>query len=79
MITLAALDSYLLLTESDNMKSAIEDIKQEISSCVCSKNTSSKENKSKRAPSKYNLHTSTCMKGGKSMKECAIEWNGMKS
>lgn len=34
--------------------------------------------KKKRAPSKYNLHTSSCMKSGKSMKECAAAWHATK-
>ncbi len=35
--------------------------------------------RSKRAPSKYNLFTASCMKGGeKTMKDCASEWKRQK-
>lgn len=37
-----------------------------------------KGGKKKRAPSKYNLHTSSCMKSGKSMRQCADEWKKQK-
>ena len=30
--------------------------------------------RAKRAPSPYNLFTGKCMKEGRSMKECALEW-----
>jgi len=32
----------------------------------------------KRAPSAYNIHTSECMKAGKSMRECADLWKKKK-
>lgn len=76
LITIDALDTYKLLTEDMQMQSTIEAIKREISECVCPLGTTS--SKGKRAPSKYNLHTSSCMKSGKSMKECASEWNSIK-
>jgi hypothetical protein len=80
MVAIQALDTYLMITDDAFMKSTIESIKNEISNCKCPMGSKAPKsnNGKKREPSKYNLHTSSCMKTGRSMKECAIEWNNKK-
>jgi len=38
-----------------------------------------KSGRKKRAPSKYNIFTSSCMKGGKNMADCAKDWKKQKA
>lgn len=82
-IVAQVLDTYLQVIEDTVMKKHVETIKQEIQNCSCKvKRTKSSDNgngeKEKREPSEYNKHTSVCMKSGKSMKDCAIEWQEKK-
>ncbi len=59
----------------ENILEEIPDCKAENVLIICSPGRGvSDGTKTKRAPSAYNNFVSTCMKGGKGMKECAAEY-----
>lgn len=48
-------------------------------SVIQTKARKGKGEKGKRAPSAYNIFTGDCMKKGKSMKQCAVDWKKQKA
>lgn len=74
------LDMFAYTLDDDERAKRIEKTRDDIRECKCPTSSSddSKKKKKKREPSEYNIHTGTCMKTGKNMKECAVEWNKKK-
>lgn len=72
------LDVYAETVDNDERADNIRKIGDEVKECKCPVSSSDKKKKKKREPSAYNVHTGTCMKEGKTMKECAVEWQELK-
>ena len=79
-LLIQVLDTHAQVIEDQSIVSIIKEIKKEVETCTCSTKKGSSGDKPKKAQSAYNVHTSQCMKGGgKTMKECAVEWKANKN
>lgn len=63
----------------EDVKKIVKEIVTELFNERLVKLTTTMKQKKKRAPSQYNIFIGKCMKEGKNMKQCAVEYRQYKS